>query len=66
MRNSSQAAGARTEEPVTPLAREAMKPASLRLILGYTMEDRRQTSEPTEHRRRRADAPEGSSTESDD
>jgi hypothetical protein len=58
MTNSSQAGPA--------LAEEAMKPASLKLILSYTVEDRRHESEPTLYRRRQGDKPERSSTESDD
>jgi hypothetical protein len=65
MGNNSEAP-ALSAEDMTTVAREAMRPASLRLILDYTVEDRRQKAERTEHRRRREDAPDQASTESND
>jgi hypothetical protein len=45
---------------------EATKPDWMKLIRSYTMEDRRQATESTQHRRRRGDQPERSSSESDE
>jgi hypothetical protein len=45
---------------------EATKPDWMKLIRSYTMEDRRQATEPTRHRRRRGDEAERSSSESDE
>ena len=46
--------------------REAMNLTTLNLILGYSVDDRRHESEPTQHSRRVDDEPELKLVESDD